>query len=312
MKKGGKWIILYWKSVRSGDFQMLKKASSGFWARIALFAAAIIWGSSFIFLKDSLGFMPPNYLIAIRFSGAFVLLSLIFIRKYEDFTADYLWRGAIIGFFIFAAYSIQTIGLQSTTPGVNAFLAGMYSVFVPFMLWALKCGKPDRYNIIAVCLSTVGAGLVMLKSGFSVEKGDLLSLNAAIMFALHIVMVEKFGKNKDMIMITIMQFLFAAVYSWITAFIFEKPVFGDINWFKLAYLSVFCTAIALLFQNVGQKLTNPSASSIILSLESVFGIIISMLLGYETLSLRSAIGFTMIFCAVVVSETKLSFLRKKT
>ena len=131
-------------------------------AKPMLFAAALIWGTSFFIMKNALDVIPVFYLLAIRFTAGALLLALAAWKRWKEFSLDYLWRGAIIGGFLFLAYSVQTFGLALTTPSKNAFLTAVYCVLVPFLTWAVVKIKPDRYNIIAAVLCVAGVGLVSL------------------------------------------------------------------------------------------------------------------------------------------------------
>lgn len=283
-------------------------------AKPMLFAAALIWGTSFFIMKNALDVMPVYYLLAIRFTAGAVLLSLVCWKKWKDFTADYLWRGAIIGGCLFLAYAVQTFGLSYTTPSKNAFLTAVYCVIVPFLYWAVMKQRPDRYNIAAALLCVTGVGLVSLNGDLSVNIGDVLTLICAFFYAAHIVAVAKVSPGKDIYLLTIFQFGFAAVYSWCFGILNEKfPVEAITDpavFLPLAYLCVMATTVALLFQNVGQIWSDPASASVILSLESVFGVICSVIFYGDQVTVPMAIGFVLIFVAVLCSETKFSFLRK--
>ncbi len=284
-------------------------------AKPMLFAAALIWGTSFFIMKNALDALPVYFLLAIRFTAGAVLLALFFWKKWKNFTPDYLWRGAIIGGCLFLAYTIQTFGLSMTTPSKNAFLTAVYCVIVPFLTWAVVKKKPDRWNILAAVLCVSGVGLVSLTEELTINPGDLLTLVCALFYAAHIVSVEKFAAGKDIYIITVFQFAFAALYAWILGFVtqtfpsqaFTRPEVV----LPLVYLCVMATAVALLFQNVGQIYSDPSSAAVILSLESVFGVISSVIFYGDPVTVRLVIGFVLIFIAVVCSETKFSFLRRK-
>ena len=108
-------------------------------AKPMLFAAALIWGTSFFIMKNALDVMPVFFLLAVRFTAGALLLALVAWKRWKSFTPDYLWRGAVIGGFLFLAYSVQTFGLAQTTPSKNAFLTAVYCVIVPFLTWAPRC-----------------------------------------------------------------------------------------------------------------------------------------------------------------------------
>jgi len=281
--------------------------------KLALFMAAFIWGSSFFIMKDTVNVFPPYILLGIRFTIASILLGMIFFKRLKQINFNYVWKGAVIGLFLFLAYSTQTIGITETTPGKNAFLTAVYCVIVPFLFWLVDRSKPDRYNFFAAFICISGIGLVALKGDFSIGYGDAFTLLGGFLYAGHMVAVAKLGKEKDPIILTILQFAFAALFSWCIGLTFEKfpGSWETDNLIGLLYLAVFATAAALLFQNMGQKWTHPSAAAIILSLESVFGVLFSIAFYGEQLTGRLTIGFLMIFIAVVVSETKLSFIKDR-
>ena len=283
-------------------------------AKPMLFAAALIWGNSFFIMKNALDVMPVFFLLAIRFTAGAGLLSLAAWKRWKDLSPDYLWRGAVVGGFLFLAYSVQTFGLALTTPSKNAFLTSVYCVMVPFLTWAVVKRKPDRYNIAAALLCVTGVGLVSLTEELTVNTGDLLTLCCALFYAGHIVAVAKVSPEKDITLLTVFQFAFAALYAWICGACtetFPAAALTDpaVLW-PLAYLCVMATTVALLFQNVGMIWSDPASASVILSLESVFGVLSSVIFYGDPLTGRLLAGFALIFVAVVCSETKFSFLRK--
>ncbi len=282
-------------------------------AKPMLLLAAFIWGSSFFIMKDALDLLPVQYLLAIRFTAGAVLLGLLCWKKWARFTPDYLWRGAVIGAMLYMAYSVQTYGLTMTTPSKNAFLTAVYCVLVPFLYWAFARVKPDRYNVLAAVLCVAGVGLVSLTGDLSINPGDGLTLVCAIFYAMHIVSVAKVSPGKDIYLLTVFQFAFAGLYAWIGGALTEtfpaQALARPEVLLPLAYLAVMATTVALLFQNVGQVWSDPASASVILSLESVFGVLCSVLFAGDQVNGRMLAGFALIFVAVVCSETKFAFLR---
>ena len=281
--------------------------------KFALFSAALIWGSSFFIVKNTVDIFPTNFLLAIRFTIGCLLLCVLFPKKLTQLNRTCLWQGIVLGFLIFTAYCIQTIGLTDTTPGKNAFLTAAYCILVPFLYWITDKRRPDLYNFSAAFLCLAGIGLVSFDGSFSMRFGDAMTLISALFFAAHIVAGARFGGKSDPILLTILQFGTAAVCSWVLGFTTETfpkeiPLNATLG---LLYLAVFATTIALLLQNIGLKYADPTSGAILLSLESVFGVLFSMLFYQERLTLRLGAGFLLIFIAVILSETELSFLRKK-
>lgn len=283
----------------------------------ALFLATIIWGISFVIMKNSLDYINPSYLVAIRFLFAAIIMSLIFIRRWKYCTLKLALTGIWTGTFLGLAYIIQTYGLKYTTPGKNAFLTSIYCIMVPFLMWVFTKKKPDKYNVIAVILTVIGIGFVSLNftNGESIFGiGDILTIICSIFYGLHIVVVNVYAQKYDIYLITIFQFIISSAIAWIWSLIYEgtpQPI--TLNMLpQLLYLIIFSSAIALMLQNYGIKNANPNQGALILSLESVFGALASLIFGFETnLSLIKIMGFVIVFTAIVISETKLSFLRKK-
>lgn len=296
-------------------------------ARIALLVVAVIWGSTLVVSKSTTGTINPNLLIAFRFLMAFIVLAVVFARRLRHLNWGYALSGLIIGFCLFLAHSTQTIGVTDAEgmPGRSGFLSAAYCVIVPFIYWLLDGKRPDRYNLLAAVLCVSGIGLVSfggvsaeeLKAnavaGFSLP--DALALLSGIFFAAHIVTVEKYSRGKDPILMTISQFFFAGIFSVITTLIVEPDFMSTTQWSKdlwiaILYLAIICTALALLLQNLGQRYTDPNSAAIILGTESIFCVLFGVVYANETLSGWLWVGFLLIFLAIIVSETKLSFLKR--
>ncbi len=282
---------------------------------LALLTATVIWGGSFVIMKNATDCLPTNYLLAFRFTGASILLSVIFNKNIRKINKTYIIHGAIMGTALFLAYCFQTWGLTDTTPGKNAFLTAVYCVFVPFLSFFMGKDKPDVFNFLAAGMCIAGIGFVSLDGSLRMGKGDFLTLIGGFFFAVHMIATATFSKedNADPVVLTIVQFATAAVYSWLMGISFEEfpTVFATATILELGYLIAFATATCLLLQSFGQKYTSPSSASILLSLESVFGVIFSIIFYKENVTIKMFTGFFLIFIAIIVSETKLDFLRNK-
>lgn len=283
-------------------------------ARPLILLATLIWGSTFVIMKNTLDQVPTFFLLAVRFSVAAVILGTVFWKKWRLMKPGYLLGGAVMGTFLFAAYSFQTFGLEGTTPGKNAFLTAVYCVIVPFLYWIITRRAPDRYNIAAAILCVTGVGLVSLSTAFTITFGDILTLMGGFVYACHIIAVARFSQEKDVFLLTTVQFAVTAVWAWICALLFA-PLPTSLNGDALGsllYLAIAATAGALLFQNVGQKYTPPATAAVLLALEAPFGAAFSVVFGRERLSGPMVVGFVLIFFAILCSETKLAFLKRKT
>ena len=237
-------------------------------AKPMLFAAAIIWGTSFFVMKNALDVIPVFYLLAIRFTAGAVLLAAVCWKKWAGFTWDYLWRGAVIGAFLFLAYSVQTFGLDRTTPSKNAFLTVVYCVIVPFLYWAAARRRPDRYNILAALLCVTGVGLVSLDGDLSVNAGRRAHPDLRLLLRCpHRGGGQSVPGEGHLPAHRIPVRLCGAVSPGQGgATVRELPRSGagldPAVCLPMAYLCVMATTVALLFQNVGQVWSDPASASV--------------------------------------------------
>ena len=279
-------------------------------AKLALFTATIIWGTTFFIMEGTIKNIGIFSLLAIRFIIAAVILMIILAKRLKAINKGYIIRGFIMGLFVIAAYIMQTYGLsdEGTTPGKNAFLTATYCVIVPFLAWGLSGQRPDRYNIIAAIMCIFGITLISVSGNDfkSICIGDILTLLGGIFFSFHMVAVSIFSKGRDILLLTMLQFFFAGIFSLIPAVVFET-IPADIPLISIGaiiYLTIFATCLCYILQNVGQKYTSPATAALILSLEAVFGVLFSVIFTSETITPRLFFGFAIVFLSVIVSEVK--------
>ena len=197
----------------------LNNATGG---RFALLTAALIWGSSFIVMKDTLDHIPVFQLLALRFTLGGLLLALIFRKRLMNAGRAILPHGAICGVLLLAAYASQTYGLKTTTPGANAFLTAVYCVMVPFMAWGMTRKRPTVYNWAAAVMCIGGIGLISLSGDLTIGAGEWLTLLSGLLYALHIMGLSRFGEQDDPIVLTIVQFAVVAILSWLCTLTVER------------------------------------------------------------------------------------------
>lgn len=287
------------------------RAASG---RLALIGATLIWGSSFIILKSTLDSVPTYWILAIRFLGASGLMALVFWKKLKNIGRDALKYGVAVGLTLFAAYTFQTFGLKYTTPGKNAFLTATYCVITPFLAWAFDKKRPCAANAVAAVICMTGMGLVSLDGEMRLGLGDGLTICCGFFYALQLVFTARAVQTTvGVAELNILQFAVAGVLCLIAAPI-EAPFPDTIPpsaLLSIAYLCVMCTGVCFLLQAYGQRHTSSQSAAIILTLESVFGTLLSMIFYHERLTPRVALGFALIFAAVLISETKPSLKLRK-
>ena len=288
----------------------MNKRSTQVFASLGLLLTAAVWGFAFVVVKDSLDYVGSVYMVAIRFSIAAIGLAIIFCKRLKKIDKKHLLMGGVTGLFLFLAYLVQTIGCSYTTAGKNAFLTTIYVILIPLIAWPLYKKRPHWYVFVAAGLSLTGIGLLALGgddiSGINI--GDILTLLCGLFFALHILWTEKCNKEGcDTIIITMLQFAFAAFFGWILApFMDGAFPIAAIQTPKVVlsmlYLGLFSSMICFSLQNIGLKYVQSSLASLFLSFESVFGVLFSTIFLHETLTLKMAVGCVLIFSAIVIAE----------
>ena len=277
---------------------------------LGLALTAFIWGSGFIGVSISLsGGLTPLQILTIRFFIGAILLGVIFFKEIKNnITKEAVIAGSMIGVFLFIAFVFQTIGISYTTASKNAFLTAINVVIVPFIGFILYKRPLDKYGIISSIIAILGIGILSLDVDFTINFGDFLTIICAFGFAFHIFFTGEFVKKHNPIVLTVVQFSVATVLSLIVQILFnEIKIEAQMSSIMgVLYLGVFSTTVAFLLQTVCQKDVSETKSAIILSLESVFGTILSVIILHEVLTIRMVIGCLVIFSAIIISETNVA------
>lgn len=280
---------------------------------ILLFTTAIIWGSGFVFTSISLDYQTPYQILASRFFIGFIILALLFFNRLKKIKNSTLKKGTILGILLYISFLLQTVGLEYTTTSKNAFITAINVVIVPFISFFIYKRKIDSFEFLGAFLAIVGIGFLSLQLSLDINIGDLLTLGCAVGFAFQIVYTMKYVQDEDPILLTIVQLGIAGVLGWIVVLLKGEATFvmEAKGIFSILYLAIFPTTVCYVFQTIAQKFTNETKTAIILSTESLWGMIFSIIILHEVLTLRMTIGAILILSAIIISETKLSFLKKK-
>ena len=254
-------------------------------AIFALFLAAFTWGSAFCVLKDTLENVSPIWLLAFRFLLAGIIMTLVCIPRMKKMSIRTLKRGIIMGIVLYFEFLFFTVGLQYTTSSKSSFIIGSYVAILPLIYWVIRGKKPQRADILAALVCIVGLGFILLGSFDGVNKGDLISLLSAVCYAIHIVVTGIFAREEDGFLLNMLQIGTSGM-----------------NIGSIAYLAVFCTVVPYLLSVFGQKYVKTSTSGVILSFESVFGCILSILILGEHPGVRFVIGAMLMMCSFLIVE----------
>ena len=278
------------------------------YADLSLLAVVIVWGYTFVAIKNALeGIMPFNF-IALRFIIAFIILLLVFWKRLHGLNRYVILRGGIVGLFLFFAYGFQTVGLKYTTASNAGFITGFSVVLVPVFSAIILKARPSIESTAGVICAIAGIFLLSYNSGYVINKGDILVFFCALAVAFHILSVGYYTKRADSVLLTIVQVGVVTLLSVIAALVFEKPVIphSEVVWEAIIVTSVFATVGAYLVQNIMQRFTSSTHTALIFSGEPVFAGIFGFYFLGERLSGGSIIGCFLILAGMVISEVKIS------
>lgn len=275
----------------------------------ALILVTVIWGGGFVASDIALESMKPFQIMMVRFLLASVLMGVISRgqRKSEERLKDRagaIKAGVLMGVTLFMGFAFQIIVLQYTTPSKNAFLTALNVVIVPFIAFVILKKKIGAKGIIGAVMSVLGVALLSLNGNFTVSLGDGLTLFCAVGFAFQIFFTSEFVKKYPASVLNTVQMFTAFVLSAISLMIFGENDFQVTTqgWLSALYLGVVSTTICYLLQTACQKYIDETKAAIILSMESVFGTIFSILILHEVVTVRMVIGCAVILAAVIISN----------
>ena len=291
------------------------KDKTNFLVTLGLLTIAIIWGTGFIATKIAIDEgLSASFITFVRFAVASTVLGVSFKKDIKKMNKMDLRMGIIAGGFLFVGFTLQTIGLNFTTPSSNAFITATSVVMVPFLSWMILKEKPQNKVFIAAIICLVGIGMLAFGPGEDIilGLGDALTLACAVAFAMHTVSMGKFAPKMNSNLLTFLQITTAGVLSFIM-FIIVDCDFSAFTSYKgllaVIYLGIFSTFIAYTIQTICQRYASPSKVSIIVSTEALFGSLFSVMLGYEVFTYFLLIGGVAIIISMLIIE--IDFIRFK-
>jgi len=289
-----------------------------FLADLSLLFVAIIWGSTFIIVKQSVENTPVFSFLFMRFALAGILLILINAPKLKAIDKRVLTDGAMLGMALFLAYSFQTFALTVTSASITAFITGLFVVFVPVLSSVFLRKLPRQEAMIGVVFATIGLALITLQGKFHVSFGEFLALVCAFFIAIHIILTDKLSRRNDFGLLTLVQINIVALFSLIFSFFLDPRVipiqFNNQLIFSLIINSIFATFVAFVIQTSMQKYTTPTKAAIIFIMEPVSSAFFSYWIGGELLTAKQYVGTSFILLAMVFTEagTYLKMKREAT
>ncbi|MDE6303067.1 MAG: DMT family transporter [Clostridia bacterium] len=298
--------------------QSIQNKQRPLFGSVMLILCAIVWGLAFAFQRKAANSINPIAFNGLRFSLAAVTI-FIFLVIYElinkkrgikstGWNKSTIFGGICCGIALLIASNLQQYGIQFTSGGKASFITALYIVLVP-ILGLLTGRKPRLLSCFAIPIAMAGFWLMCSTGGETLGEGDLYGLLSTGMFALQILFIDVFGSDSDPIKITLVQFVTCAVVSIpcmaIAGFPSSPELANPDILISLMYVGIFSAGIGYTLQTIGQKYTEPSVASLIMSLESVIGLIGCVLILQENHSVIEMLGCVLVFVAVILAQLQL-------
>lgn len=274
-------------------------------ADLGLLYCAFFWGLSFVSMKILVEIYPTCWILFLRFTAGAALIYLFFHGRINKNIRHDFKGGVILGLLLFLALMTQTIGLNYIGGGRSAFISATYVLMVPLIVWALMKIFPGWLTLSAAVLCVAGMYLLTgdeLSGTFNT--GDFLSIVCALIFAVQVILIGSYARGCDPITLSFAEFVSLAFFALVASLIFEtrEELINVASLPELLFTIVLCTFGCYMIQICSQKFVKPARATIIMSLESVFGLVSSVILLGEPVSFRSVSGCVLIFMAVLTAE----------
>ncbi len=283
---------------------------------LLLFLAAVIWGVAFVAQSVGMEYVGPFTFSCVRsIIGGLVLIPVIWFmngkkketpRTEEERQTErknLLLGGTLCGLCLFAASNFQQFGIQYTTAGKAGFITACYIVLVP--VFGIFLGKKCARTVwLSVALAMAGLYLLCIAGDFTIGQGDILVFVCAVLFSVHILVIDHFSPLADGVKLSCIQFFVCGILSGVGMLLTEEPRLADIlaAWMPILYAGAMSCGVAYTLQIVGQKDMNPTVASLILSLESCVSVLAGWLLLGQALTGRELLGCVVMFGAIILAQ----------
>ncbi len=282
-------------------------------ADLGLALASFFWGATFVVMKDAVSRSSVFLFLALRFGLAAILMAALQRKTLRGLRAPETLAGLQLGFFMFSGYALQTFGLRFTTPAKSGFVTGFSVVLVPLLMGLLWRRRMRVWVYVGAFAAVAGLYLLTVPGGEFARpnRGDILTLIAATLYACHIILVGQYTHRHPLGALSFLQVaataLFALVVTAVCAATGWEPVRFVASWQLYAAVgitAVFATAAAFTIQLWAQKYTTPAHAAVLFTLEPVFAALTSFLLIGERLGMRALVGAGLVVVGIFLAEWK--------
>ncbi|OQY56462.1 MAG: hypothetical protein B6245_18280 [Desulfobacteraceae bacterium 4572_88] len=275
-------------------------------ADASIFLISIIWGSTYIVVKQVIEDIPVFAFLTLRFGLAAIFLLFISHKKLAQIRLKGLANGILLGTVLFLTFAFQTLGLKYTAASVTAFITGLYVVFVPIFSSVLLKKRPHICSLTGVFLSGVGLAFITLNGKMGLSMGEALVFMCSIFCSLHIILTDAYSRKNDVLLLTTIQICVIFLLSCLTSLVYEPFTLPE-TWnsqliFAVFLMGIFATVLTFLVQTGMQKHTTPTKAAIIFSMEPVSSVFFGYAIAGEVLTSQQYLGAALIIAAMLVSE----------
>ena len=273
-------------------------------AVVALLLVGFVWGAAFVLMKDAIQEQPYMDFLATRFTVAAAAMFLLRPVVASKLAPGDLKYGAVAGVVLAFAYITQTIGLELTTASISGFLTGLYVVLTPLLAWLVLKQKISLKIAIGAVLAAIGLG-VLSGAATTVEFqiGQIWLIVCAVLYAVHLLVLGKFGQGRDSYRFAMLQIGFVAIVTWVFALAdgYQAPPNGSV-WFAIVFTALLSTVFAFWVQTWAQTIIEPSRVALLITSEVIFTALLAVGVGQEPLTLTMVVGGSIMVVAMLLVE----------
>ena len=274
-------------------------------ANLILATVSLAWGASYIFMKITVDVIPPITIVALRFGIAFIVMVLIFFKKIIRVDAKTLKYSAIVGALLCGIFIALMYGVKNTTASTAGFLTSTTVILVPVLQIFITRKLPSKKIVCGVLIVSIGLALLLIGDDFTIASGAYYCLVAALLYAVHIIVTNRFVREVDALQLGIYQLGFTTLFATVGTFLFETPVLpaSAIHWFSILGLALICSAYGFVMQPIAQKYTTPESTGFLFSLEPIFSAIFAFIFINENMGLQGYFAAMLILAGVLIANS---------
>ena len=270
-------------------------------ATLALLVVTAIWGSTFFIIKDAVSKIDPIDFLAVRFAVGAAIPAFVFWRRLSRLTATQWQIGLALGCLYGLAQIVQTVGLQTTAASVSGFITGTYVVLTPIIMWIAFKARLNVRTWVAVALALAGLAVLSLTGLGNGGVGEALTLVGAALYAVHIVLLDRWSRSMDAMSLAIVQLIGVALTTGFLGLPGGYHVPADPGvWGAIVYTAIMAGIVTMLLQTWAQRHITPTRVARLMTFEPVFASAFAVGLGGEAVTIRLVAGGALILLATLI------------